>query len=279
MSTSPTPVLTFTERTEKVYFLRSEYAKAFVGGIEAHLRPHTFRPGLDLSSAHYITTLYFDSDAQEIARSCELGDNVKLRAREYYDRDPNNTVRREPFLWLEVKTREGAKTRKMRVGIPIAEVGSFLQNGLITRRMIALRYWLWGESAEAIIDEISKLCMRTAEPLKPDCLVHYRRRAWQDPSEAIRITLDSELAFYRAPANIFSEGQPLSDALVGPPVGQLHQELAEIKVRGETPAWLKRLIQTTQLEPAGEGRRPFSKFIAASHAVHPVLTQEKRDAR
>jgi len=270
MSRSPTPVLTFTERTERVYFLSSQSAQAFVGGIEAHLRPHTFRPDLDFSSAHYITTLYFDSDAQAIARSCERGDSVKLRAREYYDREADDTVRREPFLWLEVKTREGSTTRKMRVGIPIAEVASFLQNGLITRRMIGLRHWLWGESAEAIIDAISKLCRRTAEPLRPDCLVHYRRRAWQDPSEAVRVTLDSELAFYRAPLDIFKTSHSLSEALIGPPVRRLHQELVEIKIRGAPPAWLERLIQAGGLQPAGVGRRPFSKFIAASHAVHPV---------
>lgn len=269
MNRRPTAVLTFAERTEQVYFLAAEHTRAFMDGVEARLRRHTFRPGLGLTSAHYVTTLYFDSAAQEIARSCEQGDqNIKLRAREYYDREPNHTIRREPFLWLEVKTRDGAKTRKMRVGIPLSDVGTLLQNGVFSRRMVSLRHWLWGESTKGILQEISNLCMRTAEPLRPDCLAHYRRRAWQDPSGALRITLDSELAFYRPPPSLANAGSALSEALIGPPAGRLDQKVIEIKLRGHPPAWLRRLIFSTKLEPAGEGPRPFSKFIAASRAVH-----------
>ncbi len=266
-----TPARLFAERTELVYFLDPEHSQAFVDGVEAHLRPHVHGGGVIGTSppAHYVTTLYFDSDTHEIARTCERGEeNVKLRAREYYDREPDLTVRREPFLWLEVKTRTGSRTRKVRVAIPTDEVGSFLREGVISRRMLALQRSIWGKSAEVVTQAISELCKRTTEPLKPDCLAHYRRRAWQDVDELIRITLDSELAFYRPPANIFTEIRALSDALIGPPVGRLSRELIEIKLHGEPPAWLRRLILDTKLEPATDGRRAFSKFVAASHAVH-----------
>lgn len=268
-----TPNTLFAERAEHVYFLATDNAQFFVDRVGEHLGIHCFHPSpLDAFEppAHYVTTLYFDSDTHAILRVCENGgEGVKVRAREYYDCDATFGIRREPLVWLEVKSRVGSSTRKTRFAIPSPQFCGFLRDGFISRPMLLGQRSLWGRSAESVIHEIAELCTHAAGPLKPDCLAHYRRRAWQDASETLRITLDTELSFHRPPANLFCDGRTLIDAVVGPPVAQLGCNLVEIKLRRDLPAWLDQLILDVGLEPALDGPRAFSKFVAASRAVHP----------
>jgi hypothetical protein len=270
--TAYTPTKMFAERSEHAYFLNADHARVFVERVGEYLGAHcfyqneadTFEP-----PAHYVTTLYFDSPTHEILRACQRGAaGMRLRAREYYDCDPKLGIRREPLLWLEVKASFGSSIRKTRFAIPSTEIHAFLSDGVITRRMLMMQRSTWGRAAEAVIQEIAELCTQTVGPLAPDCLAHYRRRAWQDVGETMRITLDTELVFHRPPANLFRNGSTLSDAVVGPPAGQLRYNLVEIKLRRDQPAWLRRLIVDVGLEPALDGPRAFSKFVAAARAVH-----------
>jgi hypothetical protein len=256
----------FDARAEHVYFLGDEGTQTFIDCVAAHLNVDSFhRHEAETTEppAHYITTLYFDSDTQEIARACECGvDNVRLRAREYCDQLPEQEIRREPLLWLEVKTRTGASTRKVRFAIPSDEVQAALCDGVISEHL-HFPSLAWGQSSEAVLHEIAQLCMHTG-PLKPDCMARYRRRAWQDACETLRVTLDTELAFYRPRWS----GTTLADAIAEPPVALFSSGLVEIKARNEQPTWLRELIVELGLEPAFEGQRVFSKFVAASRAVH-----------
>ena len=276
--------LIFAERAEHKYFLDPSNARAFVDGVTRQIGEHRFR-GHNANTlprpVHYVTTLYFDSQTREIARAGERGeDNVKLRAREYYDEHPDLTevvtsrsgvVRRDPLVWLEVKARIGATTKKVRFSLPSSEVSEFLSNGVISQETLAEQRSAWGPEADQVVRAIGRLCTQTNGPLRPDCLAHYRRRAWQDPSGSIRITLDTRLGFYRAPTDMFAGSgvhRSLRDLVSGPPITRLSNYLVEVKLRGEQPDWLRALITATKLEPAREGQRTFSKFLAASHAVH-----------
>jgi hypothetical protein len=266
----------FEARSEQVFFLATEREQAFIEGVAARLEADWFHRS-DAQQieppAHYITTLYFDSITHEIARACEAGiEDVRLRAREYCDQLPEQLPRREPLLWLEVKTRNGPSTRKIRFAIPSHEIETALGDGVASERLyFHSRSRPWGQSAEAVLREIAQLSTN-AGPLEPDCMSHYRRRAWQDTCETLRITLDTELAFYRAPTNLVWCDTALSDAIAEPPVTQLRHSLVEIKSRGVPPDWLLELMIEVGLEPAYEGQRAFSKFVAASHAVHSSRT-------
>ena len=272
---APTPIddeletgpLLLAERDEFAYAVRNDMAEAFAAGMDKHLRrAHYRRPEDGQSVAHYVTTLYFDSEEREIALACEHGsDNVKLRAREYLDRRGEVEVT-EPLLWLEVKARLGAKTRKVRFSIPTREVPGFLNEGVITRQMIALQRSRWGESAEEVFREILDLCRKTEGPLRPDCLANYRRRAWEHSEGTMRITLDTELAYYRPPSNLFSEIRTLSEAVSGPPVRRAEHSIIEIKLLDEGPTWLHQLLRAAGVGPK-DHQSPYSKFLAASRAV------------
>ena len=260
----------FEPRSELVFFLDSDKTQAFVDGVAAYLDVDWFHRGdaePNELPAHYITTLYFDSETRQVARASESSTSgVRLRAREYCDQVSEQEFRREPLLWLEIKTRSGGCTRKIRFAIPSHEIQAALCDGVISERL-RVQSSVWGQSAEAVLREIGQLCVQTG-PLKPDCMAHYRRRAWQDACETLRVTLDTELAFYRAPTSPLWSGRTLADAIAQPPVARLSHSLVEIKARGDHPEWLQELIVAVGLEPAFEGSRAFSKFVAASHAVH-----------
>jgi SPX domain protein involved in polyphosphate accumulation len=262
----------FDARSEEVFFLETEREQAFINGVAARLNADWFHrseaeDGEPL--AHYITTLYFDSDTHALARACESGHgDIRLRAREYCDQLTEQRIRREPLLGLVVMTRIGPSTRKIRFSIPSNDVPTALGDGVISERLaFQSQTRAWGQPAESVLHEIAQLSVHTG-PLRPDCMSHYRRRAWKDTSESLRITLDTDLAFFRPPSHLPWSDTTLADAITKPPVGQLRDSLVEIKARGEQPAWLCELMVEVGLAPAREGERVFSKFVAASHAVH-----------
>jgi hypothetical protein len=132
---------TSVERREHVYIANSAAAEPFAVGVARQLAsdPRNLQ-ARDADTAYYVTTLYFDSANHDIAHACASDDeNVKLRAREYFDRTVENEITSEPLLWFEIKARVGASTRKLRFPIPTSEVGAFLEDGLITERIIELQ--------------------------------------------------------------------------------------------------------------------------------------------
>jgi hypothetical protein len=145
---------TSVERREHVYIANSEAAEPFAAGVARQLAPDPRNlQARDADTAHYVTTLYFDSANHDIAHACASDDeNVKLRAREYFDRTVENEITSEPLLWFEIKARVGASTRKLRFPIPTSEVGAFLEDGLITERIIELQRERWGRSAEQLFE-------------------------------------------------------------------------------------------------------------------------------
>jgi hypothetical protein len=257
----------FAERSERVYFLARERVDAFVASVGEHLGVHEYEPsasGVYDPAAHYVTTLYFDSPMRDIAIACEEGgDNIRLRTREYHDRN-GARIRHEPLIWVEVKARSGDRTRKRRFALPLDEAGSLLEEGVITPRLGIFQRAQANHNA-TILAEIAELGTRTRGPLGPDCVVRYRRRAWQDEDEQIRITLDTELSYHRPPPRPFVDGRPLVERL-GPACARLTPALVEIKLRRAAPAWLDQLTEPLAL--AFVGKHTFSKFVAASRAVH-----------
>jgi hypothetical protein len=83
---------TSVERREHVYIANSEAAEPFAAGVARQLAPDPRNlQARDADTAHYVTTLYFDSANHDIAHACASDDeNVKLRAREYFDRTVEN---------------------------------------------------------------------------------------------------------------------------------------------------------------------------------------------
>lgn len=263
------------DREEKKFVLPQESVREWIALFQKEMPHHRFQgEGANLlpHAKSYVTTIYFDTQSRDLFRIASAEDaSVKLRAKEYYDvhpglaevaTDPTQLVRFRPTIWLELKHKEGNRTGKRRIAIPKRDAPAFFGNGTISPAMSRYQRKLYKAESEEVLAEVAAFVSRYHEPLRPDCVVNYRRIAWQDADGTLRLTLDLGLAFFRPPADLWSRRTALTRESLGPAVASEEGAILEVKSRGALPDWL-----AGRLPAEGMGER-FSKFVAASGAVH-----------
>ncbi len=263
-------------REETKYLVSPEQARLFAREVRTKVATHRHRgEGANLlpQPRHYVTTIYFDTPDRALYRAAHATEShLKLRAKEYYDvhpdltetaTDPRQLVRFQSILWLELKSRDAKFSGKQRIGLPKADVPAFFTRGQITQEMVQIQQATHGEDARAVLDSVAQLCRRLAEPVRADCLVNYRRVAWQDDAGELRITLDTDLAFYAPPDDLWTRAWALLRNTLGPAVASESRRVIEIKTRAAQPGWLVEALHAIRILET-----PFSKFDAASSAVH-----------
>jgi hypothetical protein len=263
------------DREEQKFLVAAAEARRLAETLGERLAPHRFRgeganrlPG----ARHYLTTIYFDTAARDLYRHAAAPVNVKLRAKEYYDLHPalvevatdsRQLARHQPMLWLELKARDHERTRKRRVAIPRREATALLARGTLGATTLALHPAARDAAGLAVIEEIAALCTRLGAEVAPACLVHYRRRAWQDEPGTLRVTLDLQLTYHAAPPALLECTTPLALDALPPPGGRESRAVLEVKGEAGVPAWLGDALASAGAVPAR-----FSKFEAASRALH-----------
>ena len=275
------------DRVELKYKVSPSHAATFMRALASHVAEHRFEgKGANRlpRARHYVTTVYFDTPSLDLYRAVRASeDNLKVRAREYYDVHPEllelatsqaQVVRYSPVLWVEVKGKHQGRTYKRRVGIPKPDVGAFFERGTVSVAMRELQAEHGAKHAEEVIDELLELRSRYAEPLRPSCLVNYRRTAFQNPEGSVRITLDQRLACYAPPADLLQRPLPLLRENLGSACYEESAIVLEVKLTGATPAWLEEMLQTARAE-----RFAYSKFVTASEAVYPATLRGLAAAR
>jgi len=276
MAAGEADALLTAERDEVKYLVAPAEVATFSRIMGRHLSHHRFtgnganplpRP------RHFVTTIYFDTPSRDQYRAGRQDSehHLRMRAKEYYDlhpglvelaTDPQQIVKYQPVLWLELKFKDGARTGKRRIGLPKHELPAFFGEGLVTAEMIRLQQPLYGADGEAVLREIASYCARYPEPFRADCLAHYRRLPWQDDGN-LRVTLDVDLEFFAPPADLWQREAPLVRQSLGQPRGRQVEAVLEVKARGARPEWLEQLLQSV-----GARQAAFSKFEEASRAVH-----------
>lgn len=259
------------EREETKYLLPTERMEGLAAELTTRLPPHRFTgegsnrlPG----AHHFVTTIYFDTPSRAHLRAAatDFDHSVKIRAKEYYDihpslaelaTDPSQIVRYQPWLWFELKRREGTHTSKRRFRLPKTDVPAFFGEGRVTPQAREGQ----GE-LDVELQEIIDYCGGLQENLGATCLVNYRRLSWQDPDAMLRVTMDLGLAFYAAPADLWTRQQALVRTTLGAVRGREARAVVEVKRRGELPPWLDEALAQAGAAPA-----PFSKFVAAAQSV------------
>lgn len=264
------------DRVELKFKVSPQHASAFARGLTEHVAEHRFEgEGANRlpRARHYVTTVYFDTPSLDLYRAVRSSDdNLKVRAREYYDVHPellelathaNQVVRYSPVLWVEVKGKHQGRTYKRRIGIPKTDVSAFFERGEVSEAMRELQVQQRGAKADDVIAELLDLRTRYAEPLRASCLVNYRRTAFQNPAGTVRITLDQRLACFAPPRDLLLQPKPLLREYLGRASYEEPAFILEVKLTGELPAWLESLMQSAQAQ-----RFAFSKFVTASEAVY-----------
>ena len=130
------------------------------------------------------------------------------------------------------------------------------------------------------------LCANCGEPLRADCLVNYRRKAWQDAAGELRVTLDSGLAFYRPPDDLWDRDWALLRSTLGDVGRERAAPRARDQVAATQPAWLPRAPSASKASSSprsassrqhrapsmAEARRPLAAaFGWLAHARHREL--------
>lgn len=230
----------------------------------------------------YSTTIYFDTAERDIFElNKHLGSAVKLRAREYYEVVPAlaelateslHPVRDISTLWLELKWKEGDRTQKHRFAIPKAEVPQLFSKGKVSDAIRELHSQQFGEDGGEAFVELERLCAQFNSELRADCIVNYRRRAWQEDEQGVRVTLDTQLGCFVPPADLWTRTAPLTRHALGTPSYTQQEAVLELKSTGaQAPEWFDNVAQTFQLSPArlpDLGDAAYSKFLTSSGRVH-----------
>jgi hypothetical protein len=273
-STLSNDALMTADRSEQKFRVALDKANLLAREIGARASRHFPRGAVKLPGAQqFSTTVYFDTPSRHLFNQASLHDaSVKLRSREYYTLDPSmihvarrpeQLVRFDPVMWFELKHKDGHHVKKHRFAIPKADVPAFLSDGRITPEMIQLQAPRHGDKARNALLEIADLCQYYGEPFGVDCIVNYRRVAWQDDAIALRLTLDRQVTFLTAPSDLWTRKSALTRESLGAPKGVLDCAILEVKSRASLPEWLEQTL--TEI---GTTLEDFSKFVAASRAVH-----------
>jgi hypothetical protein len=259
------------EREETKYLVAPQRVPALGSLLGQRLTPHRFTgeaanrlPGAE----HFVTTIYFDTPSRAYYRAARENQqsNVKLRAKEYYDlhpslaelaTDPEQILRYQPWLWFELKRREGLVTSKRRFRFPKSAAATLFDE----RRAPELPTQNENEreDAEALIAHVRA----QSEPIGPSALVSYRRLSFQNADSTLRVTIDLGLSYFAVPPDLFRRARPLSRSELGKPAGISPQAVVEVKRRGSLPSWLAEALDSS----AGPAVN-FSKFVAASGALY-----------
>lgn len=259
------------ERVETKYLVKKSDLPGLTRAIAEKLQPHRFtgEAANRLPDAqHFVTTIYFDTPNLTYFKAAKANQrsNLKIRAKEYYDlhpslaelaTDPEQILRYQPWLWFELKRREGQTTSKRRFRFPKAAAATLFDERRAPENLPE------GGSERADAEALIAHVHAQAEPVVPSAIVNYRRLSFQNADSTLRVTIDVGLAFFPVPVDLFRRARPLSKSELGKPAGVEPCAVVEVKHRCPVPAWLEQALQ----QRAGSAVT-FSKFVAASEAIH-----------
>jgi VTC domain-containing protein len=261
------------DRNELTYLVPRRGWQGLVQYFDEWLPAHRYRgEGENPLPApqHFVSTVYFDTPSGRLLRAAQsrAHDNVKLRAKEYYDVHPSlaelatsveEVVHAPGELWFELKRRSGVRTQKHRICLS----KSVLSRWLVERGELNRNDYVGREADARVLEQYLEA---ESEPLGPACVVNYQRCSWQSELGDLRVTLDSNLAFYVPPADLFRRRSFLREGL-GAACAQEPSALLEVKHRAEQlPAGL-----STRLEQLGLAPADYSKFVTSASAVQAYL--------
>ena len=222
-------------------------------GEELRARLQALRPGAaERRTAGWVTTVYFDLPDRRYAREALARPeaNLKIRLREYFTEQEHPC---SPFVWLEIKEREGALSRKSRFQLHKRMVGGFLEGELDLAAVLTCQEK--GADLDRVVEAVQRLHQLAGSPLAPLGAVRYRRCSVQGGDPGARVTLDRDITFHAGPAGLYEEHAALNAEALGAPLWIDGAAVLEIKHQGPTPpAWCR---------PVAGGAAPaeYSKFL------------------
>ena len=219
--------------------------------IEQEIQKFGMQPDLAAEDGnYYVTSLYYDSP--------NLSD--------YHDKTGGFMIRKkfrlriyEPFLhksdkiWLEIKNRFGQKNSKTRILLTREELNSLISDG---GRVLLEKKWQDGEKTKK--NEILWHLIKSGA--KPKIVVRYKRKAYLNEFENIRITFDSELEACTK--------RDFGYTMLMVPVNP-DKIVMEVKFSFLMPHWFKSVVQRYEL--TADTYSKYEKSLEVIHRYNPIL--------
>ena len=261
-----------------IVFSRNEI-KYLIDTVTTHRLRKTLRQNIPLHSftkgklSTFVTTIYFDTQDFSFFKRAQNDprNNIKLRAKEYYYFNPeliehacslDQLFDYSPKLYLEIKTHSGDQTNKYRLQCHKTELAELLTTGILSKSLQALNPDS-GQTSGFLEHYATMRRITNNTPLEPVALVNYQRNAFQDEQSSLRVSLDQDIAYYRASWPLVLKTPALTREALSTPIAQETSTILEIKHTGELPVWIKSI--TDQLLLA-----PISKFCLCCEAAQSL---------
>lgn len=175
--------------------LEIKHLLSATAAARARARLLAVRPGGEVRcQTGGILTTYLDLPDRRLAlRAVERpDDNVKVRLREYFD---GAGLPVSPFVWVEVKAREGPMTRKSRFPMLRTRVGRLLEGRLQPSQLTA------AEDPDEAAETLRRIRGVGRGALAAVGTVRYRRTSIQGGDPAARLTLDEGIVYQAGTAS------------------------------------------------------------------------------
>lgn len=199
---------------------------------------------------YFVTSLYYDSydlsDYQDKAGG--FLKRKKFRVRIY-----ESHLDKSDFLWLEIKNRFGSQNLKTRIKLSKLEFDQFLKDGA---RTLLAKKWADGDLGKK--NEILWNFIKSS--VKPKIIVRYKRRAFVNDSEDIRITFDSDLETCKK----LDFGYTALMTPVNP-----SKLVMELKCGNIMPYWFKMMVEKYDLK--ADTYSKYEKSLETLHRYNPLL--------
>ena len=231
-------------------------------GEALRARMRALRPGFAARRlGGWVTTVYFDLPDRRFTRAAldSPEANLKIRLREYFSDDD---VPCSPFVWLEIKEREGARSNKSRFQLHKRMVGGFLEGELDLAAVLTCQEG--APDLSRVLESVQRLHDLARGVLVPVGAVRYLRCSTQGGEPAARLTLDRDIAYHVGPVGLYDAHDALDADALGAPTWCDGAAVVEIKHGGAAPpAWCRGFV----------GDRPASEYSKFIHLARLSLTE------
>jgi hypothetical protein len=188
----------------------------------------------------WVTTAYFDLADRRLARAAleRPEANLKLRLREYFTED---AVPCSPFVWFEIKEREGGVTRKSRFQLHRRMIRRFLDGDRDLAEILSCQEK--GTPLEDVVSAVQRIDDLARSPLLAVGAVRYRRTSVQGGDPAARVTLDEKISYHLGLPALSEGRRALDRACLGPAAWEEGAAIVEVKHSGDAPpAWCDGIV-------------------------------------
>src|SRR3989344_1983092 len=221
--------------------------------IEKEVAKYGMKTDTNIGAAngeYFVTSLYYDSYglSDYLDKAGGFIKRKKFRLRVY-----KPTIGESKTVWLEVKNKIQQENFKTRILLTQAEFMDFFKRGNVSLLERKLDQKDIGKKNEILWNAINY-------SIKPVVAIRYKRRAYLNESQNLRVTFDFNLEACRGDNFMYNSFmKPVNRGKV----------VMEVKYRYLLPFWLKRVITKYNLK--ADTYSKYEKSIDALRWFNPVL--------